>query len=241
MKKKNTGNNIRLGVFVTFCLALLIGGIYFIGKSQQLFNNTFTINAVFKDINGLQIGNNVRLAGINVGVVDNLEIISDTSVKVELVIQENVRQFIKKDAKVVVGSDGLMGNKIVTITAGSKSTTSIKDNEFLLTVVPASVDEIIENLKATSENAAVITDGLATIIDNITEGRGTIGKLFMDTMFAENIDKSIVNIKQATGGLKENMDAASHNILLRGYFKRKAKAKEDAKEKAKEKAEEKGK
>jgi len=233
MIKKNAGNNIRLGIFVSVCLALLIGGIYFIGKNQQLFNNSFTINVVFKDINGLQVGNNVRFSGINVGVVENLEIISDTAVKVELVIEEKVRHFIKKDAKAIIGSDGLMGNKILTILPGSKSKKEIQDNDFIATVIPVSIDDILLSLKVTTDNAAVITDGLAIIIENISEGRGTMGKLFMDTIFAKNIDKSIVNIKQASGGLKENMDAASHNILLRGYFKNKNKKKKKEEEKAK--------
>jgi phospholipid/cholesterol/gamma-HCH transport system substrate-binding protein len=65
---------------------------------------------------------------------------------------------------------------------------------------------------------------------NIREGRGTVGKLLMDSSFARNIDKTIVNIKQGTSGFKQNMDAASHNFLLRGFLKKKKKKEQEQKQ-----------
>jgi phospholipid/cholesterol/gamma-HCH transport system substrate-binding protein len=58
---------------------------------------------------------------------------------------------------------------------------------------------------------------------NIREGKGTIGKLFLDSSFAQNLDKALVNIKQGAGGFKENMTAAKSNFFLRGYYNRKEK------------------
>jgi phospholipid/cholesterol/gamma-HCH transport system substrate-binding protein len=220
MKKKNN-HSATLGVFVFLGVLFFTVGIYFIGKKQQLFNTTFRISGIFKDINGLQVGNNVRFSGINVGVVENIAIVTDTTVKVEMNIDENARKFIKSDARAIVGSDGLMGNKIVSIIPGSPDQKEIADNATIGTSTPVSFDEILERLKAAGTNAANITEDLAVITDNIRSGNGTIGKLFMDTLFAKNIDQTIVNIKQGAGGFKQNMTAASHNFLLRGFFKKK--------------------
>lgn len=226
MQKEN-GHKIKLGIFVSVGLFLLIAGIYFIGDKQQLFNKTFQISGFFKDVNGLQVGNNVRFSGINVGVIENIEIVSDTSVKVDFSIDEATRKFIKKDAKITIGSDGLMGNKVAIIVPGSVGKKPIENNDVILTTVPVSMDDILTNLEVTTNNAAYITEDLSIIMGNIREGKGTIGKLFMDTVFAETIDQAIVNIKQGAGGFKQNMDAAGHNVLLRGYFKnKKKKAKE---------------
>ena len=150
-----------------------------------------------------------------------------------------IEPMIKKDASATIGSDGLMGNKIVTITSGTIGKEVIKDNDVILTEVPATFDDILVNLKVTSKNAATITDDLSAIIGNIRAGKGTIGKLFVDTVFAKNIDQSIINIKQGTGGFKQNMDAAGHNILLRGYIKKKEKERKEKKEEREEKKEEK--
>ena len=228
--QKSSGNKIRLGVFVTIGLLLLIVGIYFIGKKQQLFDSTFQISGVFKDINGLQVGNNVRFSGINVGIVDEINQISDSTVMVEMMIDEKTRKFMKKNAKAIICSDGLMGNKIVTIIPGKKESQQLVDNDIIQTTQPISMDDILLKLKVTGDNAANITGDLAVIMKNIREGKGTVGKLFSDTAFAKTVDEALVNIKQGAGGFKQNMNAASKNILLRGFFKKKKKENNDKKE-----------
>lgn len=220
--KKQSINKIKLGIFVSIGLVILIAGIYYIGETKKLFSSTFRVSAMFNDVNGLQVGNNVRFAGINVGTVDDIEIITDTSVKVEMVIAEKTRRFIKKDAKAIIGSDGLMGNKILNISPGTNKS-PITDNAMIATNKPISMDDMLLTLKVTIDNAAIITDDLAAVMNNIRIGKGTIGKLFMDTVFAENLDKTIVNVKQGTKGFQQNMEAAKHNVLLRSYFKQKAK------------------
>ncbi|MFL5727867.1 MAG: MlaD family protein [Cytophagaceae bacterium] len=222
---KNKSNKASLGIFVSVAMALLIVGIYFIGKKQQLFSQTFQLCGIFKDISGLQVGNNVRFSGINVGVVDNIEIITDTTVRVDFVMDEKVRKFIKKDARAIIGSDGLMGNKIMIILPGSMGQKEIQHNDSIATSVPINMDDILLKLQITTNNAADITDDLSVITNTIRSGKGTIGKLFMDTVFAENIDMAVVNMKEGAGGFKKNMDAASHSFLLRGRIKDKEKGK----------------
>jgi phospholipid/cholesterol/gamma-HCH transport system substrate-binding protein len=230
--KTTTGNKVKLGIFVSASVVLLVVGIYFIGKRQQLFNNTFTVSGVFKDINGLEVGNNVRFAGINVGVVENIEQVTDSTVKVDMVIREETRKFMKKNAKAIIGSDGLMGNQIVTIIPGVPGQKTVADNDIIATAKTVSMDDILGKIKVTTDNAAIITENLAVVIGSIRNGKGTIGRLLMDSVMAEEVNAAMINIKQGAGGFKQNMNAASHNFLLRGYFKKKENA---AKDKADEK------
>jgi phospholipid/cholesterol/gamma-HCH transport system substrate-binding protein len=233
--KNTTGSKVRLGIFISSGVILFIVAIYFIGKKQQLFSTTFHVSGVFADISGLQVGNNVRFSGINVGIVQDITQISDSTVQVDMQIENETRQFIKKNARAIIGSDGLMGSKLVIILPGSAGHMQVSDNDFLETERPVSMDDILLNLKITTDNAALITSDLAVIAGNVRDGRGTIGKLLMDSIFAENLGQALVNIKQGAGGFKQNMDAAGHNFLLRGYLKKKGNAKEDAKQDAKEK------
>lgn len=224
--KKASGNKIRLGIFVSIGFALLIACIYLIGERQQLFSNTFQVSGIFKNISGLQIGNNVRFSGINVGIVDNIEQLTDTTVKVDMMINDDTRKFMKKNAKAIIGSDGLMGNKIVIITPGTNGQKTLADNDVIATEQPVTMDDILIKLKVTGDNAATITSDLAVVMTNIREGKGTIGKLLMDTAMAKEVDQALTNIKQGAGGFKQNMNAASNNVLLRSYFKKKKKADE---------------
>lgn len=231
--KKNTGNKIKLGMFITAGLFLFICAIYYIGKKQQMFNSSFRVNGIFKDVRGLEIGNNVRFAGIDVGVVEDMEIVTDSTVKVGLVIDEAARKFIKKDAKATIGSDGLMGNKILVIIPGTVGQKVIKDNDYIATIVPINMDDILAKLQVTGDNAAKITGDLSAIMDNIRAGRGTVGKLFMDTSFADNLDKTVINLKQGAGGFSKNMEAAKHSFLLRSLFKDRKTRKERREERKK--------
>jgi phospholipid/cholesterol/gamma-HCH transport system substrate-binding protein len=138
-----------------------------------------------------------------------------------MLINENSRQFIKKNAKAIISSDGLMGSKIILIIPGKPGLAVVSDNDVIITERMVNMDDIFSKLKVTSDNAALITDDLSIIMRNIREGKGTVGKLFMDSTFAQNIDEAFINIKQGAGGFKQNMDAAGHNILLRGYLKKK--------------------
>jgi phospholipid/cholesterol/gamma-HCH transport system substrate-binding protein len=227
--EKKTGNKIRLGIFVTVSIALFIAGVYFIGQRQQMFNRTFRISAIFKDISGLQVGNNVRFSGINVGIVEDIQQITDSTVQVNMQVDDHSRKFMKKNAKALIGSDGLMGNKIISILPGSPGEQELSNKDIIETIRPVNIDDIMVKIKATSDNMADITGYLSTVMKGVSQGKGTIGKLLMDSTMAQNVGQAMVNIKQGAGGFKQNMDAASHNFLLRGYLKKKKKEAEKKK------------
>ena len=95
---KESGYQWKLGMFVVLGLVLFVGTIYFVGKQKNLFGSTFELYSKFNSVSGLAIGNNVRLSGINVGTVDDIDFLTDTTVVIKMVIKEEVRQYIKKDA-----------------------------------------------------------------------------------------------------------------------------------------------
>ena len=203
---------MKLGIFVSLGITLFIIGVYFIGERQQLFRSTFRVSGVFRDVSGLQAGNNVRLAGINVGSVENIRIVSDTSIRVEIVIDESTRKFIKKDAVASIGSDGLMGNRILIINPGTGGKKQIEDNDIVATVQPINMDDIMVSLRTTIDKASSIAGDLSKITNNIQSGKGTVGRLLMDPSLARNFDSSIVNLKKGSEGLKHLMDDAKYSF-----------------------------
>ena len=215
--KKNISTKIRLGIFVSLGIAVFIAAIYFIGEKQQLFSKTFRLSGTFKDVAGLQAGNNVRFSGINVGTVDNITIVSDSSVKVVILIDENTRKFIKKDAVASIGSEGLMGNKIIIINPGTGGKKEIEDNDIIGTSQPINLDDVLLSLKTTIDNASSITSNLSKIAGNIESGNGTIGRLLMDRSLEQNFDSSLVNLKEGSAGFKLLMDKAKSSWLLWGF------------------------
>ena len=207
--KKDTSNKIKLGIFISIGMMVFIVGIYFIGAGRQLFTSTFRISAVFKDVAGLQPGNNVRLSGINVGTVDNIMIVSDTTVRVEILIDESTRKFIKKDAVASIGSEGLMGNKTIIVYPGTGGKTEIENNDIVQTTSPLGVDDFMISLKRTIDNATKITSDLSKITENIQSGKGSIGRLLMDQSISQNVDSTFTNLKDGSAGFKILMNKAN--------------------------------
>lgn len=220
---KDTGSNWKLGMFVIIGLILFVITIYFVGKQQNLFGETFQLKSQFKTVSGLKVGNNVRFSGINVGTVSEIELVTDSTVVVSVLMEKEVQKYIKKDAKASIGSDGLMGDKVFTISHGTTSKEMVKDNDFIASVNAIEMEDIMKSVKSTLDNAEVITGELAEFSYNMNNGKGTLSKLMNDKSFAVKLDSTMSNLESGTKGLSENMEAAKHNFLLKGYFKKKEK------------------
>ena len=222
----------RLGLFIIIGIGLFVLGIFIIGKQKNFFNPVFTLRANFHNVSGLQVGNTIRFSGINVGTVDNIEIINDSTVKVEMLIKKEVQKFIKTDCKAGIGSEGIIGDKVIVISQGNGSNKIVKSGQLIAIVEPIETDDIMRSLKVTADNAALASNDIAGIVSKINSGEGTLGRLIQDKKMAANIDQTLVNMKNSSKSLDENMEAAKHNFLLRGYFKKKEKAAAKAKEEA---------
>lgn len=227
---------IRLGLFVAAGLALFVLAVFIIGKQKNLFNPVFKITTTFYNVSGLQVGNNIRFSGINVGTVDRISIINDSTVRVDMLVRKEVKQFIKSDSEVTIGSEGLIGDRLLIITQGSTEAPEAVEGEQLSSNEPVETDAIMASLEITAANAEIITFQLAEIMIKINSGEGTLGRLIQDTTFAENLNQTMVNLKSSSQGLEENMEAVKHNFLFRGYFNKKKKAaeKKAAEQKAKD-------
>jgi len=134
--------------------------------------------------------------------VENINVVSDSSVRVKILIDESTRRFIKKDAIASIGSEGLMGNKILIITPGTGGKKEIENDDTVGTSQPLSIDDILASLKTTIDNTTDITSNLSKITTTIQSGKGTMGKLLMDQSLAQNFDSSIVNLKHVQKDLK---------------------------------------
>jgi phospholipid/cholesterol/gamma-HCH transport system substrate-binding protein len=235
--KKPTGMIWKLGMFASIGFVLLVAGLFFIGKQKNLFGSVFHIRSVFSSVSGLKIGSNVRFGGINIGSVEGIQLQTDTSVMVEMAIKGDVRGFIKQDANTSIGSEGLMGDKVLVIAPGKGLEKVVGENTILISRAPIETDQILASLKISADNAALLTHNLAQIADKVNNGRGLLSRLIGDTTMSNNLNRTVANLKKGSEGLSENMEAAKHNFLLKGYFKKKKKE-ADKKEEDKKKQDE---
>jgi len=224
--ENHIGTKIKIGIFSLAGLAVLIAGIFLIGNRKGLFTSTFNVHGMFKNVNGLQVGNNTRFAGINVGAVDNIQIINDTTVKVDLTLDESVRKFIKTDAKLSISTDGLMGDKLVLISpGGAANNETVKSGGQLAVVNPFDVEKLLSKLNRIAGETGDLVEGLAAIVNKVNEGKGSVGRLINNDKMAKDLEgtvqqakTTIANVHNTSSTLNEDLKAAQHNIFFTGFF-----------------------
>ncbi|MGE5680794.1 MAG: MlaD family protein [Bacillota bacterium] len=202
----------RLGLFVFIGTALLVLAVFLVGGSQSLFSPTFDIKAYFNNVEGLRNGAMVRLSGINVGSVKSIELADDTTgrVIVSMRIDMSVRNFIRRDTKATIETEGLVGNKIVVLSVGSTAYDIVKNGEFIRSQSPVSMAQIFAESQGTLNYLKSITKDFSEIVAKVNKGEGTIGKIINDdelynsaTQITKTADKSLVAL---TGKLNEISD-----------------------------------
>lgn len=195
---KESGYTWKLGMFVLIGLVLFAFTIYYVGMQKNLFGSTFRLKSNFKNVSGLEVGNNVRFSGINVGTVSEIELITDSSVVVNLLIKDDVQQFIKTDATASIGSDGLMGDKVLTISPGINSRNTVKDNDQIASKAPIDMEDVMVSIKKSVDNASIITGQIAEFSYKMNHGNGTLSKLISDEEFAKSLKTTLSNLENSS-------------------------------------------
>jgi phospholipid/cholesterol/gamma-HCH transport system substrate-binding protein len=196
-KKKST--KLVSAIFIIVGSALFLVALFVIGSKQNMFTSTMKLHSGFEKVSGLLEGSNVRFNGISVGTVSKIEIMSGTKVSVELTIVSSVKKFIKRDSKVSVISEGLIGNKIVDITPGNENTQSVNDGDWLESIKPIEAEDILKSLKETGDNAILITKDVAEMVSKVNQGEGTLGQLINNSSMYNYVDSTMRGFSTSAG------------------------------------------
>jgi len=186
--------NLKLGTFVLGGLILFVVSVFFIGKESNIFNKTFVISAIFKNVEGLQKGDNVWLSGVKIGTVKSVDIFIEGKVVVNLSLRDKQNKFIRKDATASIGSDGFIGNKIVVIRPGT-SDKMIDHGDTINSLSPTDTQDIINIAKEVGENTKSITTDLKAIVAKINRGEGLAGELLTEGPMTKDVRATVSGLK----------------------------------------------
>lgn len=190
--------SVIVGIFVFLGIAILVAGILTLGGQQKKFVQAIQLKAVFDDIGGLQAGNNIWFSGVKIGTVRKINFYGDAQVEIEMNVEEEVVEFIRKDSKATISSDGLIGNKIIVIYGGTTMAPPVEDGDRLESVMPLDTDQMMETLQVNNENLVEITGNLKNLTSKLAEGEGMVGAALTDSLIAENFRSIVDNLNQAS-------------------------------------------
>jgi len=212
----------RLGIFVFLGTVLLIVSILLIGNKDSLFVSTIEVKTYFQSVQGLKSGAPVRLSGYDIGNVSKITLVPDGSGQVEVImnIQKDLAQFIRIDSEASIETEGLVGKKIVVITAGSKDMAPVQEKGIIKSEDPISITEIVGETKDVMKYLNEITKEFSEIVAKINQGEGTIGKLVNDDNLYESTVKITNTAEMSLKQINNRFQEVSEIIVgLSGSYK----------------------
>ena len=199
---------IVVGIFIFLGIAIFIITVLTLGSQHKTFEKSITIAAVFDDVNGLQKGNNIWFSGVKIGTIKKISLAGNSRVNVIMNIEEHSHQFIRKNAKAKISTDGFIGNKIVVIYGGSQQVPEVETGDVLGIDKLPTTDEMMNTLAKNNDNFLEITNGFKVISKRLVDGQGTIGKLMTDETLVNNLDAAVITLKRTS----LNLEKLSSNV-----------------------------
>jgi phospholipid/cholesterol/gamma-HCH transport system substrate-binding protein len=199
-------SSLRVGLFVILGVAALLTGIFLVGSQEGLFRATYHVSAYFSSVEGVRSGSIVRLAGVDIGVVDEVEVSPrDNKVRLGLKLNSPSRSFVKKDSYATITPEGLVGNYYVDVTVGSRTGGPIEDGDVIQTTEAVRLSAALENAGAVLENVRRASDELTKTFAAINGGQGTLGKLIVKEDIYKHLEhisgEADTGVSQALGNV----------------------------------------
>ena len=205
MTSSNYKRPVIVGLFVFLGAVFLVAGILMIGDLHKTFTKKMKVISLFDDVSGLQAGNNVSFSGVKIGTVSDLHFYGKSQVEVFMQIETKVQQYIRKDSKVKIGSDGIIGNKMLVIYGGSEQAAVIEEGDYLTVEKTFSSEDMINTLQENNKNFLSITSDFKVISKKLSSGDGTIGKLLNDNSVYANLNAATASLQRTSAEAQKLM------------------------------------
>jgi phospholipid/cholesterol/gamma-HCH transport system substrate-binding protein len=207
--------SVIVGIFILLGILILIVAVFTLGGEKKTFVKTITVNAIFDDVAGLQTGGNVWYSGVKIGTVKSIKFTNTSRVLVEMHIDKHMQSHIHKDSKAKIGSDGLIGSKLVVLYGGTPASPVVAANDFLFVEPATGTEEMLATLQKNNNNLLEITTTFKEVARKISEGKGLVGTLINDQNMATSLRSTLSQLNATATNFQvasQKANAAIENI-----------------------------
>jgi phospholipid/cholesterol/gamma-HCH transport system substrate-binding protein len=210
-RKQLSWTELRVGVFVLAGLFILALAIFYVTGAGFL-GPKYRVITYLPEVEGLETGAPVRLDGVAIGNVQSIGLTphpQDAAHNITLVLRVDKRyqNEIRTDSTASLITEGLLGNRYVTISRGLTGTV-IPANGVVPGKEEAAMKQMVERGADLMQNLGALSDDLRGIVDDVHRGNGTLGKLMNDPSLYNRLDSTagrldavVTSIQQGQGTL----------------------------------------
>jgi phospholipid/cholesterol/gamma-HCH transport system substrate-binding protein len=223
-KKTVSFRELRVGIFVLVAIIILIFLILNASGDLNPFATKLHLKAHFVDANGLRPGSEVRLAGVRVGKVEKITLLSPSDVpnapRVEALMTIESRidgrpanERIRTDSTAQQGSPSLLGNEmLINITPGTAVGQPVTD----YTILPSSSSNTVNDFATSGTDLAQrlskLSDEISSIVRDVKGGKGTVGRLFSDEALYNNLNATVRETEDVLQQIRSGSGSAGRFI-----------------------------
>ncbi len=214
---KSTGNTraVIVGIFILLGLAIFILTILTLGSQKKTFEKSITIKSFFDNVNGLQKGGNVWFSGVKVGIIRNVALQNGGKVEVDISVENQSVQYIPKDVRAKLSTDGLIGNKIIELYGGTSGGARVAAGDVVNNDQLLNTDQLMKTLSKNNDNLYAITSDFKTITGRMVDGKGFVGKLLNDEIIIDELNTTMSVLRRSSENLQKlSGNAAAYTAKL---------------------------
>jgi len=198
MSADDTKKRAALGVFLVGGLVIMLAGMASVGMLSGWFSDEISVTAAFDTVDGLKEGDRVWFSGVPVGKVESVALADAGMVKVQMSVPRDDAAAIPPDVVASIGSDGLIGNRIVQLVDGDDPRDGhLADGDELEVEPYLSTDELMAQFQDTNRELMGIAKNVNTASRRMLEGEGTIGQLIVDDQLYHDAEAAVTTLSRA--------------------------------------------
>ena len=209
MSTTDNKRKVTVGIFVFLGIVIFVAGVFILGGQQKRFEKTIRVNAVFDNVAGLRVGNNVWFSGVKIGTVKEMKFYGDSQVQIIMNIEQDAQKYIRKNSKARIGAESLIGSKLIEIFGGTEQAPEVQNGDRLVTATALSTDDLMTTLQENNKNLVDITNNMKVLSTKLANGEGLAGAILTDTTLADNFKTILASLQNASSNsVKVSKDLA---------------------------------
>jgi phospholipid/cholesterol/gamma-HCH transport system substrate-binding protein len=138
---------LKVGIVITIAMVIVFFAIMFAGNIERIFAPKVLIYAVFDDVKGLRDGSPVWFSGVEIGSVQSISFTAEETILVEMLITADTVHFLKEDSEADILTLGLLGDKYIEITPGSRKAVPLEAEDTITGTSHVEIQEVVETGK----------------------------------------------------------------------------------------------
>jgi phospholipid/cholesterol/gamma-HCH transport system substrate-binding protein len=191
-KLSRKGVETIVGLFVVFTILIVAGVIVAVGLRSKMFEKDFHLASVIKEGHGIQAGTVVKLAGIDIGEVEDVVFTEENKIKVTMKMRKRFQNKIRKDSQAMISSSGLVGTKHINISLGGLAVPVVADGDTITMIEPVEIGDLGARLNSLIEKIDAILAETYSLTSKVNKSS------------IEDFNATLKNVRQISADIKNS-------------------------------------